>query len=157
MAASARWLIKRNCSASPGQLAWVFCSLVGLSFVVGVAFASRGLWMILPFVGLEVAAMALAYFMTARHAADLERIEIGDGALRVERREAQRCSAWSFPLAWVRIEVEETGRELGARVRVHAACGANRLELGRLLVTERRRVLARELKTALAQARAGVA
>jgi uncharacterized membrane protein len=58
-----------------------------------------------------------------------------------------------MPLAWVRIEVEETGRELGARVRVEAACGARRLELGRLLTTDRRRLLARELKAALAQAR----
>ena len=154
---SARWLIKRNCSASPRQLAWVFCSLVAVSFVIGAAFASRGLWLVLPFVGLEVGAMVLAFVLTARHATDAESIELVAGELRVQRWWAQRHSEWRLPLGWVRIEVEEIGRELGAQVRVEAVCGARRLELGRLLTTDRRRLLARELNAALAQARGGVA
>lgn len=153
---SARWLIKRNCSVSPQQLAWVFCSLGAVSFVIGVAFASHGLWLVLPFVGLELGALVLAFVMTARHATDAESIELVDGELRVQRWQAQRSSEWRWPLAWVRIEVEETGREWGARVRVEAACGARRLELGSLLTTDRRRLLARELKAALAQARGGM-
>jgi uncharacterized membrane protein len=34
------WLIKRNCSASPTQLAAVFGSLVAVSLVFGAAFAA---------------------------------------------------------------------------------------------------------------------
>jgi uncharacterized membrane protein len=43
MPEQARWTIKRNCSATPRQLAWVFASLVAVSFVFGAGFAAFGL------------------------------------------------------------------------------------------------------------------
>ena len=68
------WLIKRNCSAGPRQLAMVFGSLVAVSFAFGLGFAAFGLWMVLPFVGLELIAVGAAFFCYGRHAADFERI-----------------------------------------------------------------------------------
>jgi uncharacterized membrane protein len=53
------WMIKRNCSASPQQLAMVFASLVAVSFAFGVAFAAQGLWLVLPLVGIEMLAAEL--------------------------------------------------------------------------------------------------
>src|SRR5262245_31981225 len=83
------WLIKRNCSASPRQLAWVFASLGIVSFSFGAAFAALGYWMVFPFVGVEVAAIGAAFLYFARHAADCERIEIDDSAIVIERREGE--------------------------------------------------------------------
>jgi len=48
------WLIKRNCSAGPGQLAVVFGLLVAVSFAFRIGFAAFGLWMALPFVGIAI-------------------------------------------------------------------------------------------------------
>ena len=66
MAEPSIWLIKRNCSASPRQLAGVLVSVVVISFAFGVAFATQGLWMVLPFVGLEVLAVAAAFIFYGR-------------------------------------------------------------------------------------------
>jgi uncharacterized membrane protein len=143
------WLIKRNCSASPTQLAAVFGSLVAVSFAFGVAFAALGLWMVLPFVGLELLAVAVAFLCYGRHAADIERIELVADRLTVEKVEAEQRRCWRFDPAHVRVEVEERGRGLGARVRVRLAAHGGGIEVGRHLQDARRLQLAGELRMAL--------
>lgn len=148
------WLIKRNCSASPRQLAGVFGSLVALSFAFGAAFAAMGLWMVLPFVGLELVAVAVAFLCYGRHAADAERIELSGDRLTVERIEAERRRRWEFDRHRVRVEVEERGTGLGAMVRVRVASRGEQVEVGRHLLDDRRAEFARELRTALRDAQA---
>jgi uncharacterized membrane protein len=92
------WLIKRNCSAGPRQLSLVFASLVAVSFAFGVAFAAQGLWMVLPFVGLEIVAVAAAFLAYGWHAADFERIDLRDGRLIVEKHEGLRRSEFVIDL-----------------------------------------------------------
>jgi uncharacterized membrane protein len=148
------WLIKRNCSASPTQLAAVFGSLVAVSFAFGLVFAMLGLWMVLPFVGLELVAVAVAFLCYGRHAADVERIELADDKLTVERVEADRRRRWEFDPRRVQIEVEERGKGLGASVRVRLASRGEQIEIGSHLLDEKRAELARELRTALKGAQA---
>jgi uncharacterized membrane protein len=146
------WLIKRNCSASPRQLAVVFASLVAVSFAFGVAFAAQGLWMVLPFAGLEVAAVAAAFLCYGRHAADFERIELRGGQVVVARQEGTQRTEVSFDLPWVRVEVTQHGVDLGARVRVELVSARQRVEVGRYLVDVRRAVLGQELRATLESA-----
>ena len=148
------WLIKRNCSASPTQLAAVFGSLVAVSFVFGAVFAALGLWMVLPFVGLELVAVAVAFLCYGRHAADIERIDLANDKLTVERVEANRSSRWEFDPRRVRVEVDERGRGLGVRVQVRLASCGERIEVGRHLLDQKRAALARDLRTALKSASA---
>ena len=148
------WLIKRNCSASPTQLAAVFGSLVAVSFAFGLVFAVLGLWMVLPFVGLELVAVAVAFICYGRHAADVERIELADDRLTVERVEAEHRRRWEFDPRRVRVEMDERGKGSGAGVRVRLASRGERIEIGRHLLDEKRAVLARELRTALKSAQA---
>lgn len=140
------WTIKRNCSASPRQLALVFASIVAVSFAAGAAFAAQGLWLVLPFVGLEALAVAAAFFLYGRHAADHERIELRDGVITVRRVDGTRATEWRARSAWTRVEAH------GAHVYL-AAHGA-RIEVGRHLAHERRAALARQLRQALQAAAA---
>jgi uncharacterized membrane protein len=144
------WLIKRNGSASPRQLACVFASLGAVSFAFGAGFAVLGYWMVFPFVGVELAAVAAAFVVFARHAADFERIEIGDAGVIVERHEGARRSEVRFDLPWVRVEVTRREVDVGSSVRVDVVSKRQRVEVGRYLVDARRMALARELKAALA-------
>ncbi len=118
MAEPTTWLIKRNCSASPRQLAGVFVSLVAVSFAFGAAFAAQGLWMVLPFVGLEIVAVAAAFLCYGRHAADFERIDLNGSVLTVEQREGGRSTEFRFDAPWVRVELEERGAEPGQESQV---------------------------------------
>lgn len=142
------WTIKRNCSASPGQLAGVFGSIVAVSFAFGVAFAAQGLWLVLPFVGVELLAVAAAFVCYGRLAADYERIELRDGEIAVEQVEGSRRSLRRLPSQWARVELQRRGRT--GTVSVWLAAGVERIEVGRHLLDARRLRLAEELRTALA-------
>ncbi len=147
------WVLKRNCSASPKQLAVVFGSLVALSFAFGAAFAALGFWMILPFAGLELAAIAAAFVWVGRHATDIERIDLSDGRLLVERVEGVRRSRWEFDAKRVRVRLDERGTGERADVRVQVAGHGQLVEIGRHLISTSRVRLARELQGALANVR----
>lgn len=139
------WTIRRNCSASPRQLALVFGSIVAVSFAFGVAFAVHGLWLVLPFVGVEMLAVAAAFFCYGHQAADYERIEIGQVEVTVARFEADRCTIWRLPLAWTRVETQR--RSAGHTVWL--AAGSEHIEVGRYMLDARRSQLAAELRGAL--------
>jgi uncharacterized membrane protein len=143
------WTIKRNCSASPGQLAAVFASMVGLSFVFGIAFATQGLWLILPFVGLEMVAVAIAFICYGRRAADYERITLSEHDLSIERVDGPRTLRWRFPAMWTTVEVDEAGGGWMRRVRVFIVSRAERVEVGCHLAAPGRKALAQELFAAL--------
>lgn len=147
------WLIKRNCSIGPRQLALVFGSLVAISFVFGAGFAAFGLWMVLPFVGIELLAVAAAFFCYGRHAADYERITVTAQLVSVEHIEGAHQTRWQLDPRVSRVQVESHGRRWGRRVSVFLASSDLEVELGRHLVDARRKQFARELDGALMRAR----
>lgn len=144
-----RWTLKRNCSATPAQLALVFGSIVTVSFVFGAAFALHGHWLILPFVGLELLAVGTAFVCYGRHAADFERIELDREGIRVERHDGATVERAQLALPWARVEMDEAGRGWMERVRLYVVAPGARVEVGRHLPDQRRRGLARELRQAL--------
>jgi len=140
--------VKRNCLMSPQALGWLLAFTAGLSFAIGVAFALFGAWPILPFVGLEVAALAAAFYVNGRHATDYERIAFADGALVVEVRDGDRTEEHGFNPHWVRLVVS------GARPKVRLALRSHgrALEIGRHLDAAGRDLLATALRGQLAEA-----
>lgn len=149
------WHIRRNCSGSPRLLAAVFGSLVVVSLGFGMAFAAQGFWMVLPFVGLELAAVALAFLCYARHAVDHERIELAGGWLRLYRFDGRRQLDYLFDLPCVRVEGLNVQGGPGSGARIELVAARQRVEVGRHLVEERRQALGREIRAALAAARRG--
>ena len=81
--------LKRNCSISPLGLARAFALIAAFTLGIAAAWAYVGAWLVLPFAGLEVAALALAFLACGRHAADYERIELRGARLTVEVADAQ--------------------------------------------------------------------
>ena len=65
---ASRLILKRNCSMSPAGLATAFAVLAVLTLAIGVGFAVVGAWLVLPFAGLEVLMLAVAFFLYARRA-----------------------------------------------------------------------------------------
>ncbi len=149
-----RWIIKRNCSASPRQLAAVFASIVALSFAIGVGFAAYGLWLVLPFVGVELVVLAAAFFCFGRHAGDYEVLELQAGRLRLEQVRGSRRSDWQVATPRARVEVD-AGADRASSARLFLVAADRRVEFGAALVDERRRQLAHELNRALRSADAG--
>ncbi|OGB23189.1 MAG: hypothetical protein A3I66_09340 [Burkholderiales bacterium RIFCSPLOWO2_02_FULL_57_36] len=139
------WLLKRNCSLSPRQLAFAYALLCLASFSVALAFALHGAWVVLAFSILEMAAVALAFLHYARHATDLEHIALTDGCLLVERVEAGRIrqSARLDP-HWIRIALPKRTQDL-----INLEAGGVRIEVGRYVTVAKRREVAQELRREL--------
>ena len=134
-------ILKRNCSISPVRLAGIFGALAAVSLAIGIAFAFAGAWLVLPFAGLEAAALGAAYLAYARRAADYERIELAAGRLTIEVAEADRTSRYEMQAQRARVYVE---RDL-----VVLRGAGEELQLGRHLDAERRAEFAAQLQKRL--------
>jgi uncharacterized membrane protein len=134
--------IKRNCSISPQDLLGVLAFLGCVAMGIASGFAYFGAWPVLPFAGIEILALAAAFYLNGRHAADYERIALADGRVVVEASDAGRIHRHEFSLPWLRLEERRDGRDLHVVLR----SSGNAIEVGRHLDTERRATLAARLR-----------
>ena len=138
-------LAKRNCSIAPAPLCALFIALGGVSLGIAAAWGLiAGAWLVLPFAGLEVGALALAFVWHARRVGDFERISLEDGKLVVEICEHSRVERHEFNPRWARLVVAP-GQDARLALRSHG----RELEIGRHLDTGDRRRLAAELQRAM--------
>ncbi|WP_137925968.1 DUF2244 domain-containing protein [Cupriavidus sp. 2SB] len=145
------WLMKRNCSLSPRQVAWFYFSIACFSIAVA-AFVTvwHGAWLVLPFASLELAGLGIALLAYARHATDYERVCVTDGMLVVETASASRITREVFNPHWVRVELGESFRAL-----VVLRSDKRTVRVGSYLDPYRRRKFAQELVAALHGIRTG--
>jgi uncharacterized membrane protein len=141
------WRLKRNCSITPVQLAWLYISLCTVSLGIGVFFWLQGAAMVLAFAGLEVLVVGLAFLAYARHAADGEWISLQGGNLVVELETAGRLERAEFERQWVRVEPKSGDLSL-----IELSGQGRSIEVGRFIRPELRQVLAREIRKALRSA-----
>jgi uncharacterized membrane protein len=134
--------VKRNCSISPNGCLRLLAMMAMLCVGIALLFACFGAWMILPFAGVEMLALATAFYLVGRHAADHERIEMQDGLLTVRVHEAGRNTEYRFNPAWTNLVVEEAPQTMRLAIRSQG----RELEIGRHLDRGRRHALAAELK-----------
>jgi uncharacterized membrane protein len=143
---------RRNCSIGPAALALVFGSMLALAFGFGIAFAFHGPWMILPFAGLELAAVAAAFVYCARHAGDFERITVSAERVVIETGFGSRRRTQSFQTPWARLAVEKKGPW---SLQLFLVQSGRSVEVGRHLGIGRRMAFATSLEAALRRAAAG--
>lgn len=146
------WLLKRNCSVSPGQVLAFFASIGVVSLVIATAFWLHGATFILPFTCLELLALAVALLVYARHAGDHERVCLNDGRLIVERRDGNAVERWEWPAERVQIDCRLVAGGTGL---IEFSGQGRRAEVGRHVRAELRRPLAREFSRALHAAARG--
>ena len=139
-----RWLLRRNCSVTPGQLGAVFVALSAVSLLVAGFFWFMGAKLVLPFTAIELFALATAFLVYARHATDQECISLKVGRLIVEQELAGKTRRCEFASHGVRIEPKLDGDRL-----VELRGGGQVVQVGRFLRSELRPALASEIRRAL--------
>jgi uncharacterized membrane protein len=122
-------------------LAFVACVTLGIA----MGFALAGAWPVLPFAGLEILALAGAFYLNGRHAADYERIALSREKLVVEASDAGCVACHEFDPRWLRLAERPLGRDF----RLLLCARGSELEIGRHLDTERRASLAQCLRRSL--------
>jgi uncharacterized membrane protein len=121
---------------------WFLGAIAATTMVIAAGAAAIGAWPVMPFAGLEVALVLLAFHLVRVHDADFERLEIGEHEVRVEAREAESVTHFVAHRPWARVVV----REHGTRCTLRLAYAGRMVPLGRLLSDEGRRHLAQELR-----------
>ena len=142
-----QWFLRRNCSVSPAQLGGLYLSLCLVSLGIGAVFWSQGAVLVMPFVGLELVAVGVAFWVFARHASDGERISLEGSRLVVELESGGRLQRAEFNRDWVRVEPKNGGRSL-----IQLSAQGRSVEVGRYVLPELRSALAREIRMALRHA-----
>ncbi len=135
-----------NRSLSPAGRRIFLAIMAVTTLGVAVFAASVGAWPVMPFAGLEVALLVLAFHVIAMHDGDFERLEVGAHEVKVESRDARSFTRFVAHQPWARIVVSERGE----RCTLGLAYGSRLVPLGRLMSDEGRRSLALELRGRIA-------
>jgi uncharacterized membrane protein len=130
---------RRNNSLSSTGRIFVFAFLFIVSVGIAGAFAILGAWLILPFAGLEMLGLYLAFRYVDRHAADFERIAIAGDRVQVEQFEAGRAMSYEFNRCWAQVVASPGGGRLALRSH------GREVEIGHHMNDDERLALAREL------------
>jgi uncharacterized membrane protein len=138
-------VIGPNASLSKRQ-AWMFMGSLGtLSLAIGGFFALQGFWPILPFAGLELAAVTLALMHSLRRNAYREVVSFGAASIDIAFGLAGRGAGAKLTLSrsGTRVLVE-AGPYRNSPTRLLLTCGGQTVELGRCLTDiERERIAVR--------------
>jgi uncharacterized membrane protein len=130
-----------NRSLGPRERRWCLAAIAATTFAVACAAAALGAWPVMPFAGIEIALVALAFHVVTCHDRDFERLVIEGAEVRVEARDAQREMRFVANRAWARVVLHERG----ARCALSLRYAGKTVPLGRMLSDEGRRRLAREI------------
>ena len=136
--------ISPNCSLTPRTAAGCYLLILGTSFSVAGVFALHGYWPVLPFAGLEMLVLALAWLHVMRRGQNRDFIRIDETTVTVSKLEDGRQTRYEFSRPWTRVELH------GAQVaswpsRLTIACMGRRVEVGAFLTEGERRRLRRRL------------
>ena len=140
-----RIVLTPNCSISWNELVIFYLFTCVIAIAVGLFFTFQGMWLVLPFSGLEMLALGSGLYVTSRKVYRKEVITLDPDQTRIEKGVQRVAESWEFKTPWVRIIDEPTGAHNSARrlaIGMHDAV----VEVGSFLVKSEKEELAFKLK-----------
>jgi uncharacterized membrane protein len=134
------FVTRRNNSLPAGGRRLVLGSLAALIFAISLGFALSGAWMVLPFAGLEILVVFVAFRYMERRAGDYEQLSLDGERIVVERGQRGRTRRVELNRHWARVDYRAPGDRLVLR-----AHGAD-VEFGTYLTDAQKADVARRLK-----------
>lgn len=142
---SYRFVLSPNCSISWREL-WLFYLMTCVvSLAVGLFFTVQGLWLVLPFSGLEMLALGTGLYFTSRKVYRREVITLDAERTRIEKGVQRVDQSWEFRTPWVRI-IDECRDGRGARRKLAIGASGKSVEVGSFLANWEKDALAFQLK-----------
>ena len=142
---SYRIVLSPNCSISWRALLLFYGLTCVVALAVGLFFTLQGLWLVLPFSGLEMLALGVGLYVTSRKVYRREVITLDPECTRVEKGVQRADQIWEFKTAWVRVDDDcRDGR--GARRRLVIGMSGESVEVGSFLANWEKDALAFQLK-----------
>jgi len=138
---------RRNNSLSSRARRAVVGSLALVTLAIALAFALNGAWLILPFAGLEVLVVYVAFQLIEWHASDFESIEILGDRVLIERWETGAVQRFELNRHWAHVVLLPAARGFGEKLALRSH--GREIEFGRHLSDEKRREVAHTLRQQL--------
>jgi len=145
-----RAIVQGNQSASWRANLWLAGALGVVCFGIAIALATQGLWMVIPFAGLEVVFVTACLYLTLRRLSRKEVITVDPQAIRLEWGYTSADTSVALPRRWSRLEYacKDSPFDCG---HLTVAAHGKRYALGRCLNREEKKTLYTELSSALAR------
>lgn len=139
-----RIVARPNSSLSPKGRVGVVLLIASFSLCVAVGFGLAGAWLVMPFAGLELLAVACAFYYVNCHAGDYESITIDGEQLAIEKCSYKKTSHVVFHRYWSHVLLRDLpSGDQCLLLRSHG----KEVEFGRhFLNNDQRLALAQQLK-----------
>lgn len=116
-----------------------------------MAFLHIGAWMVLPFAGLELVLVVLAFVVVLRHSGDYEKITFVEDHIEIEQSVLGKIKHVRFQRYWTRITLREGGN---GKTSLWIGSHNQEVEFGRDTMDDaQREALASHLKRTLLKTR----
>ncbi len=142
---SFRFVLSPNCSISWRELVLFYIFTCVVALAIGVFFTLQGLWLVLPFSGLEMLALGFALYLTSRKVNRKEVITLDQRRTRIEKGVQQIDKSWEFETPWIRL-VDEPASRPGRPRKLAIGSHGNYVEVGDFLDNSEKDRLAFQLK-----------
>jgi uncharacterized membrane protein len=130
------------------ELVLFYFLICGVALAVGLFFALQGLWLVLPFFGLEMLALGIAFYMLARRGCKREVIIFEGSKMRIEKGVYHCDQSWEFNAAWVRLHCR-IADEINSRRKLELGVHHSYVEVGEFLSNIEKDELAFQLKNCI--------
>lgn len=151
-AAEGHLVIRPNNSLSWQSTKGVFAGISILALTIAMLFTMVGAWLVLPFVGIELLALGVCLYLSARNNANCEVVSIHADTVTIERGRGQPQQTFKFNRAWARVDLK-TSPVRGYPSSLSLVSHGRGVEIGTCLCEEERRQLASDLKKYLSSRR----
>lgn len=142
------FIIRPNQSLSWRGLVVFYVGIVTISMTIALAFYATGLWMVLPFSGLEMLALGAALYVCAWRGEMREVISIDEQRVAVEKGRRRLAERYEFQRGWAQV-VLQGSRTSWYPTRLLIRSHGREVEVGAFLNEQERQGLARALGQAL--------
>ena len=145
------WLIRPNQSLSWQRAVRVYIAIAACCLGVGVFFALLGYWPVLPFAGLEVIVLGIAFYSCQLRSQQREVVTVDADRVSVDKGGREPQVHWECPRAWARVDLQRSPHAWYPS-RLSVAFQGKRIEIGAFLNEQERCSLAGELEDVIRSA-----
>lgn len=138
-------VLKPNCSSTWRFNMMIAGSLGVIMFLISMFFLLQGLWMVLPFSGLELGALIWGLYYVLNKSILTEVITFDGDRVVIERGRYRAEDKWEYQRAWSKIFVKPPEHR-GHPKRIFISSSGKELELGAFLNSDDREILIKDLK-----------
>ncbi len=148
LTATTQFVVQHNQSLSwhGNKIFIIYIAILPLG--IASIFALQGMWLILPFAGLEILALAFGLYVCSLRCRDREVITIDDEKLFIETGRNKPNQRWQFERAWLQLELKKS-TYYGHPSQLLIRSKGRQIEIGKCLTNKERKRLAQSLVAVL--------